>query len=64
VSLGGQGTPPVDRGMVVIADDPLRVVAELETGRGASRVATAPVGHSAAVANYLDRTVTLIEPKK
>lgn len=64
VSLGGAGWPPVDRGVAIIADDPLKVVAELETGRGATRVATAPVGHRAAVASYLDRAITLIEPRK
>jgi YVTN family beta-propeller protein len=64
VSLGGAGWPPVDRGVAVIADDPLKVMTELDTGRGATRVATAPIGHRAAVANYLDRAITLIEPRK
>jgi hypothetical protein len=62
VSLGNHHWPPKGAGAVVIAGDPPNVVAELKTGRGASRVATSKDGKRAAVASWLDRSVTVIEP--
>jgi DNA-binding beta-propeller fold protein YncE len=62
VSLGNKHWPPKGAGAVVIAGDPPNVVAELKTGRGASRVATSPDGKRAAVASWLDKSVTIIEP--
>ena len=47
----------------IIADDPPKVVAALDTGRGVTRVATSPKGLTAAVANYRDKTLTIIEQK-
>ncbi len=62
VSLGTTQWPPRGAGAVVIAGDPPNVVATLQTGRGASRVATSPKGTRAAVASWLDKSVTIIEP--
>ena len=62
VSLGNTHWPPRGAGAVVIAGDPPNVVAELQTGRGASRVATSPDGKRAAIASWLDKSVTIIEP--
>jgi hypothetical protein len=64
VSLGGDAWPPSERGAVVIAGDPPAVVATLETGKGASRVATAPSGPRAAIASYWDRVITIVEPEE
>lgn len=61
VSLGGDAWPPTGSGAVVIAGDPPTVIATLETGKGASRVAMSPDGRRAAVANYHDKALTLIE---
>jgi predicted nucleic acid-binding Zn ribbon protein len=60
VSLGGTGFPPDGSGAVVIAGDPPRIVAALETGRGASRVAASRDGKSAVVAGYWSRSLTVI----
>lgn len=62
VSLGNTHWPPKGAGAVVIAGDPPNVVAELKTGRGASRVATSKDGKRAAIASWLDKSVTVIEP--
>ena len=60
VSLGGDSWPPRAKGAAVIAGDPPKVVANIDTGRGASRIAVAPSGRRAVVANYLDKTLTVI----
>jgi hypothetical protein len=62
VSVGGATAPTPGVGVVVIAGDPPTVVAELPTGRGATRVSASPSGKRAAVTSYIDRAVTIIEP--
>lgn len=61
VSLGGSSWPPKGSGVAVIAGDPPKVVASLPTGEGASAVAVSKDGSRAAVANYWDRSVTILE---
>lgn len=61
VALGGREWPPKGSGVAVIAGDPPRVVASLPTGQGACAVAVARDGTRAAVANWWDRSVTVIE---
>ncbi|MCC6527174.1 MAG: hypothetical protein IT373_31285 [Polyangiaceae bacterium] len=61
VSLGGTSWPPVGQGLVVIAGDPPAIEAALDTDRGASNIAIAPDSRHAAVANYYDRSLTLLE---
>ena len=61
VSLGGTSWPPSGSGAVVISGDPPQVVATVDTGRGAARVAVSPDGRRAAVVNFLDRAITFIE---
>ena len=61
VSLGGASWPPKGAGAAVIAGEPPRIVANLDTGRGAARVAAARDGKRAAIANYYDRSLTIVE---
>lgn len=61
VALGGAKKPARDRGVAILADDPLRVVKKLDTSVGASRVAVSPTGTKAAVVNYLGRSITFVE---
>ena len=61
VALGGEHWPPKESGAVILSGSPLRVSATIDTGRGASRVATAIDGSRAAVACYYDRLITVIE---
>ncbi|MSP25619.1 MAG: hypothetical protein EXR75_10720 [Myxococcales bacterium] len=61
VALGGTTWPPAGSGLAILGDEPPRVIAQLDTGAGAHRVAVAPDGTRAAVANYSARTLTLIE---
>jgi DNA-binding beta-propeller fold protein YncE len=63
VSLGGAHWPPTGSGAVVVAGDPPQVVATFPTDRGAARIAAAPHGDRAAVANYFGKTLTIIEPR-
>jgi hypothetical protein len=63
VSVGGAMAPAPGVGVVVIAGDPPTVVAELPTGRGATRVSAAPAGKRAVVTSYIDRAVTIVEPQ-
>lgn len=62
VALGGTEWPPTGSGAMVIAGDPPRIVASLPTGKGASAVAVSKDGKRAAIANYYDRSITIIEP--
>jgi DNA-binding beta-propeller fold protein YncE len=62
VTLGGTEWPPQGSGAMVIAGDPPRIVASLPTGKGASAVAVSKDGTRAAIANYYDRSITIIEP--
>jgi DNA-binding beta-propeller fold protein YncE len=62
VALGGTEWPPKGSGAMVIAGDPPRIVASLPTGKGASAVAVSKDGKRAAIANYYDRSITIIEP--
>jgi len=62
VALGGTTWPPTESGAAVIEGDPPKVVATLETDRGAARVAASPDGHRAAIANHFAKSITVIEP--
>jgi hypothetical protein len=61
VSLGGATWPPRGSGVAVISGDPPRVVASLATGEGAAAVSVSKDGAQVAVANYWDRSVTILE---
>jgi DNA-binding beta-propeller fold protein YncE len=61
VSLGGEGFPPRDDGVVVIAGSPPEVVATLPTGAGAGGVAVAGSGLRAVVPNFIGKSLTVIE---
>lgn len=61
VSLGGTDVPPRGSGLVVIAGDPPHVVATLPTGDGACAVAVSKDGTRAAVASWVDRSITIVE---
>jgi len=61
VSLGGPAWPPSGSGAVVIAGDPPKVVAVLDTGKGAARIAVDVQGTRAAVANYWGRSLTVVQ---
>lgn len=61
VALGGSEWPPKGSGVNIIAGDPPKVVATLETGKGAISVAVAKDGSRAAVASYYDRSITILE---
>jgi hypothetical protein len=61
VALGGAGWPPPGSGVAVISGDPPRLVASLATGKGAVAVAVSKDGTRAAVANYNDRSLTILE---
>lgn len=61
VALGGDSEFPREKGVAVLGDDPLRVVAKLSTGYGAARVVASPVGYGAIVANYFDHSLTVVE---
>ena len=60
VSLGGKQWPPKGTGVAVIAGDPPKVIASLPTGNGASSVAVSKDGSQAAVANYWDKSITVL----
>ncbi len=62
VALGGTTWPPTESGAAIVEGDPPKVVATLDTDRGAARVATSPDGHRAAIANHFAKTITVIEP--
>ena len=61
VSLGGAGWPPSGAGIVVISGDPPAIEATLDTGRGASKIAVARDSRRAAVANFFDRSITVLQ---
>jgi DNA-binding beta-propeller fold protein YncE len=61
VSLGGNAWPPRASGAAIIEGDPPKLVATLPTGQGASRVAISKDGTRAVVANYGDKSLTVIE---
>ncbi len=61
VALGGLEWPPKGSGVAVIAGDPPKVVASLVTGQGACAVAVARDGSRAAVANWWDKSITVLE---
>lgn len=61
VSLGGNEKPPKGSGVDVIAGDPPKVVASLQTGKGACAVAVSRDGTRAAVASYYGRSITILE---
>jgi DNA-binding beta-propeller fold protein YncE len=61
VALGGGEWPPKGAGVAVIAGDPPKVVSSLPTGQGACAVAVAHDGSRAAVANWWDRSITVLE---
>jgi DNA-binding beta-propeller fold protein YncE len=61
VAMGGTEDPPRGQGVVVIAGDPPEVVHQAPTGSGAMAVAVSPNGARAAVANYLSKTITILE---
>ncbi len=61
VSLGGSSWPPKGSGAAVVAGEPPRIVHNSETGRGAARVAASRDGRRGAIANYYDRSITIIE---
>lgn len=61
LSLGGDTWPPRGSGAVVISGDPPRVMAQFETGKGAARVVVSSDGTRAAISNYRDKAITIIE---
>ncbi len=61
VALGGTDDPPRGQGAAIIAGDPPELVASLPTGQGAIAVAVTKDGSRAAVANYFQRTITILE---
>ncbi|MBW2458236.1 MAG: hypothetical protein JRI68_27270 [Deltaproteobacteria bacterium] len=62
IALGGTTWPPKEAGAAIVAGDPPKVVATLDTDRGAARVAVSPDGYKAAIANHFAKTITVIEP--
>jgi hypothetical protein len=61
IALGGGTWPPKESGAVILSGSPLQITATVDTGRGASRVATAPDGQRAAITCYYDKLITVIE---
>lgn len=61
VALGGTEWPPRGRGLAIVADEPPRVVATLPTGEGAHAVAVSQDGRRAVVANFWEKSLTLVE---
>lgn len=61
VVLGGTENPPRGSGVAVIGGDPPKVVASLPTGQGATAVAVSRDATRAAVANYWDKSITILE---
>jgi DNA-binding beta-propeller fold protein YncE len=61
VALGGRDWPPKGSGVAVIGGDPPRVLGSLATGQGACAVAVARDGSRAAVANWWDKSLTVLE---
>jgi DNA-binding beta-propeller fold protein YncE len=61
VSLGGTEVPPKGSGVAVISGSPPKVVASLPTGEGAMGVAVSKDGTRAVVANYWDKSLTVLE---
>lgn len=61
VALGGTGWPPRDKGVAVIGDDPPRILATLPTGEGAHALAVSQDGRRAAVANFVGKSLTILE---
>ncbi len=61
IALGGTEWPPKGKGVVIVSDDPPRVVAHLPTGDGAHALAVSSDGRRAAVANYVAKSITILE---
>jgi hypothetical protein len=61
VALGGPGGAPRGQGVAVLSGDPPTVVSQLETGKGASRIAVSKDGKKAVVTNYAARSLTILE---
>ena len=61
VALGGGDEVPRGEGVAIISGDPPVVVETLPTGVGAISVAIAGDLSRAAVANYIDKTITILE---
>jgi DNA-binding beta-propeller fold protein YncE len=61
IALGGREWPPRGKGVAVLAGAPPKLIASLPTGDGACAVAVSSDGARAAVTNYFDRSITIIE---
>lgn len=61
IALGGSEWPPRGKGVVIVGDDPPRVLAHLPTAEGAHALAVSADGRRAAIANFAGKSITLIE---
>jgi hypothetical protein len=61
IALGGTETPARGKGVVIVGDDPPRVLAHLPTGEGAHALAVSSDGRRAAVANFAAKSLTILE---
>lgn len=61
VALGGSDWPPKGSGVDIIGGDPPKVLATVQTGKGAMAVAVSKDGARAAVASYYDKSITILE---
>lgn len=61
IALGGTEWPPKGKGVVIVGDDPPRVLAHLPTGEGAHALAVSSDGRRAAIANFMAKSLTILE---
>lgn len=61
VALGGPGGVPQGKGVAILTGEPPAIVAQLDTGAGASRIAVSKDGTKAVVTNYTAKSLTILE---